>query len=384
MNNSDHWLLQPSSSSTYPTTKENLLVGSGLGPKDLNIVIQHPKVPQSDSNESDIVLYVPGWTEFDLAPCRNSTAIRGTTAASISHPRDGAIQSFIDFVIASPQIVRNWKHISDSVWHAQDINIQEDIVMSLLGEFENSGTISRKKLVAEAMHAGQRRQENILLAIQTLAEEGYRVHLYGHSLGGIDATMAITEAYNMIRSLGLLGTGGLLNDDSANEILPRVLHTAIDEAKEFAKSPISFIKIAVHSLRFVLENPVLTIREGQYAVSGRLHQKLGNLVFEHSIPIINVLGEDDKMFPTQRVLEDTRDNLFADTVIIPKAGHNFTRDQSGGVALIAINAANDLRLRTSSRLEAQLHNKKERQAKKNSWSLDIDPYEIDEELGANY
>ncbi|MBP7821054.1 hypothetical protein KA043_03035, partial [Candidatus Saccharibacteria bacterium] len=204
--------------------------------------------------------------------------------------------------------------------------------------------------------------------------EDYDIHVWGHSLGGIDGSMATysllkgesitdTELSPYIKALGLLGSGGLLKDDSINSIVPRMLKTASDERKEVIKNPRGLAKMVLRSIMFVLENPALTFHEGQYAASGRLGNLLQKITTEYKIPIINVVAECDPMFPANAVIEDTEGNIFAERVVIKNAGHNFTEHQSGAVGIIANNVAEDLENRRSGALEVNMHNLLEKNTK---------------------
>jgi len=175
---------------------------------------------------------------------------------------------------------------------------------------------------------------------------------------------AKTDLSPYIKALGLLGSGGLLKNDSINSIVPRMLKTASDERKEVIKNPRGLAKMVLRSIMFVLENPALTFHEGQYAASGRLGNLLQKITTEYKIPIINVVAECDPMFPASAVIEDTEGNIFAERVVIKNAGHNFTEHQSGAVGIIANNVAEDLENRRSGALEANMRNLLETKANK--------------------
>ncbi len=364
----NHWLLKPDERSTYPTRTKISNLSTPLGRGALRMSIEHPTVPRSNDRQEAIALFLPGWTETELQASRHSTAIRGMAAASIAHPREGAIRELWQFLTSTPDIIRYYDKISDAIWEP-DNDEKPDIELAdeILKDYQKEDTKLSKNFIKHALGAGQRRKENIEIAIDALASEDYDIHVWGHSLGGIDGSMAtysllkgegVVEAdlQPYIKALGLLGSGGLLKNDSINSIVPRMLKTASDERKEVIKNPRGLAKMVLRSIMFVLENPALTFHEGQYAASGRLGNLLQKITTEYKIPIINVVAECDPMFPASAVIEDTEGNIFADRVLIKNAGHNFTEHQSGAVGIIANNVAEDLENRRSSALEANMHN----------------------------
>jgi len=371
-----HWLLKPDGRSTYPTRTEISNLSTPLGRGALRMSIEHPTVPKSNDRQETIALFLPGWTETELQASRHSTAIRGMASASIAHPREGAVRELWQFLTSTPDIIRYYDKISDAIWEPHndekpDIELADEI----LKDYQKEDTKLSKNFIKHALGAGQRRQENIEIAIDALATEDYDIHVWGHSLGGIDGSMATysllkgegqakTDLSPYIKALGLLGSGGLLKNDSINSIVPRMLKTASDERKEVIKNPRGLAKMVLRSIMFVLENPALTFHEGQYAASGRLGNLLQKITTEYKIPIINVVAECDPMFPASAVIEDTEGNIFAERVVIKNAGHNFTEHQSGAVGIIANNVAEDLENRRSGALEANMRNLLETKANK--------------------
>lgn len=372
----NHWLLKPDGRSTYPTRTEISNLSTPLGRGALRMSIEHPTVPRTNDRQETIALFLPGWTETELQASRHSTAIRGMAAASIAHPREGAIREFWQFLTSTPDIIRYYDKISDAIWEPdKDENPDIEIAEEILQDYQKEDTKLSKNFIKHALGAGQRRKENIEIAVDALAAEDYDVHVWGHSLGGIDGSMATYsllkgegETENdlgpYIKALGLLGSGGLLKNDSINSIVPRMLKTASDERKEVIKNPRGLAKMVLRSIMFVLENPALTFHEGQYAASGRLGNLLQKITTEYKIPIINVVAECDPMFPASAVIEDTEGNIFAERVVIKNAGHNFTEHQSGAVGIIANNVAEDLENRRSGALEVNMRNLLETKANK--------------------
>ena len=371
----NHWLLKPDGRSTYPTRTEISSLSTPLGRGAIRMCIEHPTVPRSNDRQETIALFLPGWTETELEASRHSTAIRGMASASIAHPREGAIRELWQFLTSTPDIIRYYDKISDAIWDPdKDSHPDNEIAEEILEDYKKEDTKLSKNFIKHALGAGQRRKENIEIAIDALASEDYDIHVWGHSLGGIDGSMATysllkgesitdTELSPYIKALGLLGSGGLLKDDSINSIVPRMLKIASDERKEVIKNPRGLAKMVLRSIMFVLENPALTFHEGQYAASGRLGNLLQKITTEYKIPIINVVAECDPMFPANAVIEDTEGNIFAERVVIKNAGHNFTEHQSGAVGIIANNVAEDLENRRSGALEVNMHNLLEKNTK---------------------
>lgn len=357
MSENSDWLLEDRGHTTYPTRLYRLASG-------LNIEV--PNSPESRNGYRPVALYLPGWTETELVSSRQSTAIRGMASASLIHPREGTINDFKNFLVSVPDIVRYYNLISGAIWDP-DVSA-EDAAHAIISDYTQGDNKLNKKFIGHALNAGERRKENVQRAISFLALEGYDVHIWGHSLGGIDASMATYDFLSTnnhdtngleneyVKLLGLLGSGGLLIDDSLTSIIPRIAKTVGNERREIISSPRKMAKMVFRSVLFIAENPALTFQEGHYAASGRLSGILRKMAVEYKLPMINVVAGNDAMFPATKVINDTRDTIFAAKVYIDEAGHNFTEHQSGVVGDIANNAAREMKNSSSSRLDLDLQN----------------------------
>lgn len=342
------WLLESQSHSTYPTVREPRIVKRGN--RKVRLTIEHPKVPGDVPHNPAVALYVPGWIESELIESRHSTAIRGLTAVSMSHPSDGALSSLYRFIKTSPELVLGRKFLSKSTWNARDIAMAElaDEIAHDIGRSSLAG----RRLLNDALDAGKKRREDVASVIDELADEDYVIDMYPHSLGGAVGAMATLMRPESVRTLGLMASAGQIRSDTLPRVLPRVIKTAAHEGIEALHSPIDVARFALRSLIITAPDLPEAARTGLYAATGQVTDAINHLVLEHSTVAVNVQGENDAMFPVDAVADSTADTLFAARVLIPNAGHNFTVHQSGAVGIIANNIAADLHpaAKTSSRL----------------------------------
>lgn len=357
MNREDPWLLeQPSSHSSYPIRHEEITIKtSSFRKQDISVLLYHPETPANNPLERELVLCESGWTETRLDKQARSIGRVGLHAACFNHPRRGALRDLWSLLVASRNLRANWQELSNAIWEEKDLERAEGVLIDMLAD-QVADEDDRKTLFSAAVSAGKSRRDNLLAVTDRLREENFDLHLLGHSLGGIDVTMATKAAPQHVKSLSLAGPGGVMINDSVGGIIPRVAATVVGERAEVFHNVRELARMAVNTVLFIAENPALTIYEGGYAATSRLEKSLWDIMADYGIPTTLILGEKDKMFPTDIVTQDIQPIPFAGTVIIPGAGHNMTLHQADIVARIMRNIAMDVDDRRSGRLEVNMKN----------------------------
>ncbi len=355
MNEQDNWLLEPVTHTFYPSQKEVFKVKTSIFRRnDIDVTVFHPQVPGDHELHGDLAYLSSGWTERKLEPLAKAVADTGMNAACFDHPRRGAIRDLGHLLLTSPLLIRNWRQFSHAILEEKDISHAEAIMMDMIGDKVDDET-EQKKLVAGAINAGKARVENVSVVLSSLAEQGYRVHGLGHSLGGIDYTLAACQNPDTIRSFTLAGSGGLISADTVNEIVPRMIKTVVHERTELINSPLELARMAVNTIVFVSQNPALILNEGGFAATSRLESSLWKLADDYKKPGILIIGKNDPLFTEEKVLNSVGKVPFSEIVRL-EAGHNMTLHQRRIIANILGKAALDLHNTTSGRLEVNLHN----------------------------
>ncbi len=356
MNREDTWLLEPNAHSTYPIRHEEITIKtSPFRKQDITVLLYHPETPANNPLQRELVLCESGWTEPRLDKQARSIGRVGLHAACFNHPRNGALRDLWSLIIASRRLRSNWEELSNAIWEEKDLDHAEFLLSDLIRE-QVQDKDDRNTLFAAAVAAGKRRRDNLLAVIDALRLEDFDINLLVHSLGGADGTMATKAAPQHVKSLNMAGPTGVINNDTVLDVIPRVAETVIHERAEFFRNARELARMAVNTVLFIAENPILTLYEGGYAATSRLEKSLWDIMADHGIPTTLILGEKDKMFPTEVVKQDTQAIPFAGKVIIPNAGHNMTLHQADIVAIIMKNIVNDVNDRRSGRLEVNMKN----------------------------
>jgi hypothetical protein len=352
----DDWLLHPYTHTTNPYRIQRIPVKVSLFSKNnFNLDIYHPVTTPNEHFEGEIALNCSGWTEPKLDKLTSSMGQIGITGACFTHPRGDVLGDLWELLIASKKLRTNWKELTESVWENKDLDRAESVLMDILSD-QVPDKYDQKSLLKSALRASRLRRDNIVASMDALRNEDFNIHLLGHSLGGIDVTMATMVNNENVRSLSLAGPGGLMLNDTVHGIIPRVANTVIWERAEMFKNARQLARVAIDTVRFIAENPIQTVYEAGAAATSRINNDLWRIMSDYHIPTVLVLGEKDQMFPTDSVINDVKEIPFAGMVVIPKAGHNMTTHQSGKVATIMGNTILDVKNRRSGQLEATMNN----------------------------
>ena len=352
----DRWLLQSITHSTYPIREEKYtLRPSILSSGNININIQHPEVPAHHEFSEQVAVCASGWTEPRLDTQSRAIARIGMTSVSFNHPRQGALRDLWSILQASRKLRANWRELSSAVWDERDLEHAEYILVDMLSD-QVSDKDERKTLLKGALKAGRYRRDNLVSVIESIRERDYNVHLLGHSLGGIDTTIATKVVPEHVSSLTLAAPGGLMVNDTPFDIIPRIANTVVWERTEMLRNTRELARMAINTALFVAENPILTLYEGGFAATSKLEKSHWDILADHHIPIVLILGGKDKMFPTSTVTQDVRAIPYAGIVLLPEAGHNLTLHQASDVAKIMSNVAIDVQNRRSGQLEVNMNN----------------------------
>lgn len=372
------WLLAPHSHSSYPKSKEEFDVKTSLFRRnDIRVTLYHPKVPSDFALGDDLAYLSSGWTERKLEPLARATADIGMHAACFDHPRRGAIRDLGHLLITSPLLIRNWRQFSHAILEEKDIAHAEAIMMDMIAEKVDDAA-DRKRLVSGAINAGKARVENVSEVLEEISRRGYRIHGLGHSLGGIDLVMAASQSPELVQSYTLAGSGGLVNADTINEIVPRMIKTVVHERTELINSPLEIARMAINTVIFVSLNPALILHEGSFAATSRLESSLWKLADDYKKPGVLIIGKNDPLFTEEKVLTSIGDVPFSEIVRLD-AGHNMTLHQRRIIARILGNIALDLHNLRSGRLEGHLRNLLEVRGK-NRPGLDITESDVSLDL----
>jgi hypothetical protein len=355
MSEQDSWLLEPVTHTSYPKKKEVFKVKTSVFRRnDIDVTVYHPQIPGNHELHDDLAYLSSGWTERKLEPLAKAVADIGMHAACFDHPRRGAIRDLGHLLVTSPMLIRNWRQFSQAILEEKDIAHAEAIMMDMISDKVDDKS-QQKRLVAGAVNAGKARVENVSVVLGSLAEQGYRVHGLGHSLGGIDYILAACQNPDAAQSYSLAGSGGLISADTVNEIVPRMIKTVVHERTELINSPLELARMAINTVVFVSQNPALILYEGSFAATSRLENSLWKLADDYKKPGVLIIGKNDPLFTEEKVLASVGNVPFSEIVRL-EAGHNMTLHQRKEIARILGNTAYDLHNKTSGRLEVNLHN----------------------------
>ena len=352
----DDWLLKPYTHTTNPYRIQRIPVKVSLFSRNnFTLQVYHPVSSPNKYFDNEVVLTCSGWTETKLDSLTANMGQIGIRGACFTHPRGDVLSDLRELLVASKKLRTNWQELTEAVWENKDLEKAEYVLADMLSDQITDKT-DQKSLLRSALRAGRLRRDNIVASMDALRNEDLNIHLLGHSLGGIDVTMATMVNHDNVRSLCLAGPGGLIINDTVHGIIPRVANTVIWERAEMFKNARQLARIAVNSVRFIAENPIQTVYEAGAAATSRINNDLWKIMADYHIPTVLVLGEKDQMFPTDSVVNDVKEIPFAGMVIMPNAGHNMTTNQPDAVARIMGNTILDVSNRRSGQLESRMNN----------------------------
>lgn len=158
-------------------------------------------------------------------------------------------------------------------------------------------------------------------AISALPEHGFdeRVNLFGHSMGGYIGTHLAHHKPHLVDHLTLFSSAGLI-DHSPRTLAPGVpkllgrLATDLIKLDEFKPSP----KDALHCLKHVIRNPILTIGEMMTVGSCDIRNIISQL--DPSVKLAILQARDDELFDIKEVVSQVA-NSTDNFRVIDDVGH---------------------------------------------------------------
>ncbi len=158
-------------------------------------------------------------------------------------------------------------------------------------------------------------------AISALPEHGFdeRVNLFGHSMGGYIGTHLAHHKPHLVDRLTLFSSAGLI-DHSPRTLAPGVpkllgrLATDLIKLDEFKPSP----KDALHCLKHVIRNPILTIGEMMTVGSCDIRNIISQL--DPSVKLAILQARDDELFDIKEVTSQVA-NSTDNFRVVNNVGH---------------------------------------------------------------
>lgn len=153
---------------------------------------------------------------------------------------------------------------------------------------------------------------------------GYdKFDIVAHSLDGVAAKILAEHEGEAVRSLTLMASAGLIEDDTMVDMMSRLKGAALHEMGNFFKHPAIYQKVALDSLSQFCRNPARGVVEAMYAGNIDIRDGVRELGSQ-GLRISCVQFARDSIFEVERVNQSTQDVPFAVRTIheMQHAGHN--------------------------------------------------------------
>jgi hypothetical protein len=194
--------------------------------------------------------------------------------------------------------------------------------LALGGVAAASITHERSSSPFEVLRAAKLRSDRIAQVVDYLNSEFADVSLTGHSLGGTDVARAIVE--NELRPPVhiFIASAGLIRGDHLRRVAPGVFKEILRQEQHFRESFLSESQFALESLKTVLKNPALVLKEGVYAANHYTADMI-DVIADNGTAVGVVVPLQDSIFPADDVKRSIA-GLKVDEIFEINARHNPT------------------------------------------------------------
>lgn len=154
----------------------------------------------------------------------------------------------------------------------------------------------------------------VLSAVRSMFPNLQEADAQGHSEGGSNASRACSENPDEFRSLIVMGSGGLIENDTQAKIIFRAMsnpQTFLRLAGHLITHPFNAFSLGLSTADYVLQNPKKAIEEAARIASADIRHRFPILKSE-GIPNGAVQFANDSLFPLKLVMNSTNNGEIFD------------------------------------------------------------------------
>ncbi len=188
----------------------------------------------------------------------------------------------------------------------------------------------------------------VLSAVRSLFPDLQEANAQGHSEGGSNASRACLEYPEEFGSLIVMGSGGLIENDSQSKIIKRAIknpQTFLRMTGHFISHPMQAVILGVSSADYILKNPNKAMKEAARIASADIRYRFPVLSLKTGIPNGALQFQNDSLFPLKQVKQSTNEGDIFDIFSIypyPDATHITPQNHPRTVAKHVIDMTNRL------------------------------------------
>jgi hypothetical protein len=155
----------------------------------------------------------------------------------------------------------------------------------------------------------------VLGAVRSIFPGLQEADAQGHSEGGSNASRACLENPEEFRSLIVMGSGGLIENDTQAKIFKRALsnpQTFLRLAGHAITHPFHAFNLGISTVDYILKNPSKATKEAARIASADIRYRFPVLSLVAGIPNGALQFENDSLFPLELVKKSTNDGEIFD------------------------------------------------------------------------